>query len=82
MICCPVAWSCRIHRLHLCRGVRPHTYECPGYDTEQSDGEVPVMLGLCGMKSTPPLLLPSGLLWLGIVASDGLNRTNCILMLN
>ena len=20
---CPVGWDCRIHRLHLCRGVRP-----------------------------------------------------------
>ena len=28
---CPVGWGCRIHRLHLCRGVRPpHTpNECP-----------------------------------------------------
>ena len=26
----------------LCRGVRP-PHECPGYDTEQSDGEVPVI---------------------------------------
>ena len=31
--------------------------ECPGYDTRQSDGEVPVMLELWGMRSTP--LLPS-----------------------
>ena len=42
---CPVGWSCRIHQLHLCRGVRPPN-KCPGYDTKQSDGEVPVMLGL------------------------------------
>ena len=21
---CPVGWGCRIHRLHLCRGVTPH----------------------------------------------------------
>ena len=41
--CCPVDWDCRIHRLHLCRGVRPPTNECPGYDTKQSDGEVPVI---------------------------------------
>ena len=33
--------------------------ECAGYDTKQSDGEVPVMLGIWGMQSTPslPLLL-------------------------
>ena len=27
----------------------------PGYDTKQSDGEVPVMLELCGMQSTSSL---------------------------
>ena len=32
---CPVGWGCRIHRLHLCRGVRP---------PPQSDGEVPMIL--------------------------------------
>ena len=31
--------------------------ECPGYDTEQSDGEGSLMLGTCGMWYT--LLLPS-----------------------
>ena len=31
--------------------------ECPGYDTKQSDGEVPVMLELWGMRSTPSLPL-------------------------
>ena len=31
--------------------------ECPGYDTKQSDGEVPVMLELWKMRSAP--LLPS-----------------------
>ena len=43
---CPVGWGCRIHRLHLCRGVSLPSDECPDYDTKQSDGEVPVMLGL------------------------------------
>ena len=44
---CPVGWSYKIHRLLLCRGVRnPPPNECPGYDTKQSDGEVPVMLEL------------------------------------
>ena len=27
--------------------------ECPGYDTKQSDGEVPVMLGLWGNAEHP-----------------------------
>ena len=36
--------------------------ECPGYDTKQSDGEVPVITGLWGMLSTPSLpLLPDHL---------------------
>ena len=44
--------------------------EYPGYDTKQSHGEVPVMLGLWEMWSTP--LLPSlpGSHWPGVVASD------------
>ena len=41
---CPVGWGSRIHRLLLCRGIRPPPNECPGYDTKQSDSEVPVML--------------------------------------
>ena len=35
---CPVGWGCRIHRLHLCRGVRP-SHKCPRYDTKKSDGD-------------------------------------------
>ena len=38
-------WGCIIHWLRLCRGVTPNN-ECPGYETKQSDGEVPVILGL------------------------------------
>ena len=43
--------------------------ECPVYDTKQSDGEVPVMLELWGMLSTPSLpsisspLAQSGSTW-------------------
>ena len=66
---CPVSWGCRIHWLHLCRGVRPPT-ECPGYDTKQSDGEVPAVLVLWGMRSTPSLPSLPGPLWPGVVAPD------------
>ena len=64
--CCPVGWGRRIHRLLLCRGIRPPLNECPRYDTKQSDDEVPVMLELWGMQST--LSLPSILdpLWPGL----------------
>ena len=54
----------------ICRGVRPHPHECPGYDTKQSDGEVPVMLEVWGMWSNPLLPLLTGPLWPGMVAPD------------
>ena len=44
--------------------------ECPGYDTKQSDGEVPAMLEFWGMQSTPSLTLLPGPLWPGVVAPD------------
>ena len=83
----PVGWGCKIHQLHLCRGVRPPHYECPRYDTKQSDGEFPVMLGLWGMQSTSSFPLLPGPLWPGMVAHDralsmGFIELDCILMLN
>ena len=50
----PVGWGCRIHRLHLCRGVRLSQW-VSWYDTKQSDGEAPVMLEFGRMRSTPLL---------------------------
>ena len=44
--------------------------ECPGYDTKQSDGELPVILELWGMRSTPSLPSLPGLLWPGVVATE------------
>ena len=66
---CPVGWGCRIHRLLLCRVVRPSN-EGPGYDTKQSDGEIPEMLELKGMRSTHLLSSLPGPLWPGMVAAD------------
>ncbi len=43
---------------------------CLGYDTKQSDGEVPVMLELWGMQSTSSLASLPGLLLSGVVALD------------
>ena len=68
--CCPVSWGCRIHWLLLCKGVRPPSNECPGYDTKQSHGDVPAMLELWGMWSTPSLPSLPGPLWPGVVAPD------------
>ena len=48
--------------------VRPNKFS--GYDTKQSNGEVPVMLGLWGMLSTPLLPLLQGPLWSRMVAPD------------
>ena len=48
----------------------PPRHECPGYDTKQSDGEVPAMLELWGMWSTPSLPLLPGPFWPGMVAPD------------
>ena len=83
----PGDWDCRIHRLDLYRGVRPATNECPGYDTKQSDGEVPVMLELWGMRSTSSLRSLSGSFWGGVIAPDrilsmGQIELNSVLMLS
>ena len=67
---CSVGWGCKIHRLLLCREVRPLLNECPGYDTKESNGEVPVMLEPWGIRSTPSLTLFLGRLWPGLVVAD------------
>ena len=67
---CSVSWGCRIHWLHLCRGVRPPPNECPGYDTKQSDGQVPAVLELWRMRSTPSLPSLPVQLWPGVVAPE------------
>ena len=66
-----------MYGLHHYRGLRTPN-ECPAYYTKQSDGGVPVMLGLS--------LLP-GSLWPGVVApnralSMGWIELNSILMVN
>ena len=63
------SWGCRIHRMHLCKWVRLPN-ECPVNDTKQSDGQVPVMLEIRGMRSTPLLPSPPGPLLPGVVAPD------------
>ena len=61
--------------------------ECPRYNSKQSDGEVPIMLEIWEMWSTPSLLLLPGPLWPGVVATDRVLsmdqiEQNCALMLN
>ena len=84
---CPVDWGCRIHRLLLCRGVIPPLNECPGYDTKQSDGEVPVMSELSGMRSYSSWPSLPGPHWSRVVASERVLsisqiELNCVLMVN
>ena len=60
--------------------------EYPGYDTKQSEGEVPVMRELLGMQSIPSLPLLPGSPWPRVVAADrvlsmGQTELNCVLML-
>ena len=64
-----VSWGCRIHRLHLCRGVKL-PQQMSWYDTKKSNGEAPVMLELWEMQSTPLSPLLQGSRWLGVVAPD------------
>ena len=45
-----VGWDCKIHQLHLCRGVRLPQW-VSWYDTKQSDVDAPAMLELWGMWS-------------------------------
>ena len=84
---CSVGCSCRIHQLLLCRRVRPPPYECPEFDTKQSDGEVPAMQEFWEIRSTPSLPSLPNSLWPGVVApgrvlSMGQIELNCVLMLN
>ena len=62
----PVGTNCRIHRLHLCRGVTPTPLnECPRYDCM-----VPEIMELWRMRSTPSLTLLPGPLWPCVVTPD------------
>ena len=68
-------------------GKDPPPNKFPGYDTQQSDGKVPVMLELWGMGSTPSLPSLTGALWHGLVAPDNVLsmdqiELNCVLMKN
>ena len=75
-----VDWGCRIQWLLLFIGVRPHPQRESWICHKQSDGEVPVILELWGLQSTPSLPSLPGSLCPGVVALDkgsiyGLNRT-------
>ena len=66
---CPVAQSTGAAEFIDCISAEESDFlfESLGYDTKQSDGEVPVMLELWGMRSTPSLASLPGSLWLWVV---------------
>ena len=77
----PVGWWCRIHQLLLCRGVRPlPATACPRIDAKLSDGEVPLMLELWRIRSTPSLPSLPGPQCPGVVAADRVQSViqNCL----
>ena len=67
---CSVGWALEYTDCFSAEGKYPLPNESPGYDTKLSHGEVPVMLRLWGMQSTPSLPLLPGPLWPRIVAAD------------
>ena len=84
----PVGWGFKnIQTAFLQMGTTPSSNECLGYDTKQSDGEVPVMLELWGVRSTTSLQLLPGPLCSEVIAPDRVLsmsqiELNCVLMLN
>ena len=56
---CPVGWGCILLVLLPTSGTRSPLNKCPEYDTKQTDGEVPNVVGVLGM--IPNGLLPSRL---------------------
>ena len=64
-----VGWGCRIHRLHLCRRVRPSQWVSSIKPIKPYDSEA-LALEIWGMSSTPLLTLLLSPLWPGVVALD------------
>ena len=86
---CPswLEWGCIIDKPASLQTGKTPSNGCPEYVTKQSNGNVPVILELMRMRSTPLLLSLPDPLWLGVVASDrvlsiGQIKLNCVLMLN
>ena len=73
----PVGWGCRIHWLHLCKGIR-YSQRVSWYDIKQSDGEVPVMMELWGIRSTLLMASFPGSRWHGVVEPDGVQSMDRI----
>ena len=52
-IYCSIGWAVEYTDCPSGEGQDTPLNECSGYNTKQSEGEVPVILELCGMQSTP-----------------------------
>ena len=66
----PVSWCCRIHRLHLYRGIRPPPPHTHTHTTSVLGMILNNLMELWGMLHIPLLPLLSGPLWPGVVAPD------------
>ena len=78
------SWDCRIHRLLFCRGVRPPPTRVLDMTLINLTVEVPVMLELWEMRSSPSLPSLLGLLWPRVVALNNVLsmdqiELNCVL---
>ena len=71
-----ICWSSRMRLENTLtaslQSSKPITNDSHGYDTKQSDGEVPVMLELWGIQCIPLLPLLRGPLWPRVEAFDSL----------
>ena len=81
-----VGWGSRVHRLHLCWGVKLVQW-VSWYDTKQSDGGALIIPELRGMRSTPSLSSLTASLWSRgvipyIVICMGWIQLNSVFMLN
>ena len=80
---CPVSWGCRIHWLHLFRWVRlpsPQWVSCIWHKTTWWWG--PSDAGALGNAEHPFIAIAPRSTLAGVVAPDGLNRTNTYAKLN
>ena len=82
----PVSWGCRLHILHICRGVRL-LKQVFRYMTQNNLIVTQVILELWGMWSIPSFPSLPGPLWPGVVATDsilsmGKTEQKCVLILD
>ena len=74
----PVSWGCRIHRLHLCRGVRPPPYQHMSWILHYTIWWWWSILGDFWNVECSSFSSLSGPLWPRMEEPNSSNRTNCV----